>query len=239
MRGDALAQGGLRRPARAQRRGDRAVDGCGQHRPGVAVAGRLLGQRAGQLDERHLMGAVHRRDPELLADVHQDLVAPAGRAVDQRLDRVVLELVDAHADPQCQQRGDGGGVGDGEVGDACGRGHGRCGPRGGLGDDGDTRLGLVRLRHLQLHLQHRRRVLGRVEDAVGVHLHVEHLRSGTAMGRQGQGALREVGQRRRPAHPDLDDPLHPEPAELDRGAHQLEGLDPTHRGGELPGRAAR
>ena len=55
------------------------------------------------------------------------------------------------------------------------------------------------------------------------------------MGRQGQGALGEVGQGRGAAHPDLDDPLDAQAAELDRGAHQLEGLDPAHRGGELPG----
>ena len=78
----------------------------------------------------------------------------------------------------------------------------------------------------------------RGEQDGGVALGVEHLdraAQGPLDGRQLQRRRGEVGHRRGRADADLDDALDAETTVCGRGEHQVLGLDPAHRAGELPG----
>ena len=231
--GDALGDGGLLLAGGAEHLLEVVGEGLAQHRAERLVAAGQAGDLRRQRRDVGLRGAVDGAEPELATEVDEELVAAGGHTVAERLDGVGgADLVETQLGPPGDEQLRAVGGAEGQV---VRTRSGRGGRRGLRGFGGRLGRGLGGLGHRLVVLD---RLFVGAEQHTGVALGVEHLdgaAEGPLDGRELQGRRGEVGHGGGRADADLDDALDPEATIGPGGEHQVLGLDPAHRAGELPG----
>ena len=247
--GDTVGDPGGTHTGGTQEAAQAHTDGLGEDRAEGLVAGGPLGNRGGQGGHVGVGGTVDGGELELGAQVHEELVTARGDPVGERLGGVGgADLLGTDARGVGQEHRQGVGRTEGQVvhrsaggrsrRSGCGLGRGSRGllGRGGLGRSAGLGSGLLGDRGIELRL-------GELHGRVGVGCQdpgliaagVVHGDVASGVLRQAQGIGGQVRQGGRIGQADLDDVLDPQAALAQGGQQDLLGLDPSHRGCELPG----